>query len=299
MKRFSVRVFVLALAVFAVVGLPCGFGEEHYVNGIEGIKAASIPPPGYYWRLYGVVYKADKLMDSQGDKMDIGFDLGVYALVNRFIWSSPIEMLGGNYACDIIVPVLKVDLKMDAMGYDKARTGVGDVCVEPFILAWHGPRYDAAAGVGVFLPTGRYDADEAANPGKGMWTGMATLGGTLYFDDERTWSASILSRYETHSKVDDKDYEPGDDFHFEWGLGKTIAKVWDVGVAGYCQWQVTENKGSAAPYTDRNRVFAVGPEVIYFVQPAGLFASLRSVWEFGARDRSEGNITALTLTKIF
>lgn len=194
---------------------------------------------------------------------------------------------------------MQVDLTIDAMGYGERRNGLGDICVEPFLLAWHGARYDAAAGVGLYMPTGRYDEQEAANPGKGMWTGMGTLGGTLYFDDAKTWSASLLSRYEVHSKIEGLDYEPGDDFHFEWGLGKTIAKYYDVGLAGYCQWQTTENKGDQIPYSDKNRVFAAGPEVVAFIPQIMLFASLRSEWEFGAENNSQGNITSITLTKIF
>ena len=298
MKYGLVKWVSLSLVLFFAVIMVAN-AEEHYVNGVEGIKAASLPPPGFYWRLYGAYYNADEMRDDSGDKQDIGFDVSVYALVNRFIWSTPVEMLGGNYVCDIIIPALQVDLKMDVADYDKDRTGLGDICVEPFVLAWHGARYDAAFGLAGYLPTGKYDKDEIANPGKGMWTGMLTLGGTYYLDADKTWSASILSRYETHSKIEGRDYTPGDDFHFEWGIGKTIAKVWDVGIAGYCQWQVTENKGDEAPYTKKNRVFAIGPEVVYFIQKAGLFASIRSEWEFEARNHSQGTMTALTLTKIF
>jgi len=274
MKYGLVKWISLCLVLFFAV-IVVANAEEHYVNGVEGIKAASLPPPGYYWRLYGAYYNADEMRDDSGDKEDIGFDVSVYALVNRF------------------------DLKMDVADYDKDRTGLGDICVEPLVIAWHGARYDAAVGLAGYLPTGKYDKDEIGNPGKGMWTGMLTLGGTYYLDANKTWSASILSRYEVHSKIEGRDHTPGDDFHFEWGIGKTIAKVWDVGIAGYCQWQVTENKGDEAPYTDKNRVFAIGPEVIYFIQPAGLFASLRSEWEFEARNHSQGTMTALTLTKIF
>ncbi|NCC53048.1 MAG: transporter [Spartobacteria bacterium] len=288
----------LCLGSFLVAAVGVN-AEEHYVNGVEGLKAGSLPPPGLYWRVYGAYYTADESMDENGDKQDIGFDLNVYALVNRLIWSTPVEILGGNYVCDLIVPALQVDLKIDAMEYDKDRTGFGDICVEPFVIAWHGSRYDAAVGLSAYLPTGEYDEDEAANPGKGMWTGMLTLGGTYYLDEGRTWSVSALSRYETHSKIEGRDYTPGDDFHFEWGIGKTLAQVWDVGLAGYCQWQVSENKGDEAPYTDKNRVFAVGPEVVYFIQKAGLFASLRSEWEFEAQNHTQGQITVLTLTKIF
>ena len=132
---------------------------------------------------------------------------------------------------------------------------------------------------------------------------MVTGGGTLYFDAAKTWSGSILARYETHSEKHDSDidYRPGDNFHFEWGLGKNIAKKWDVGLAGYCSWQVTDDTANEPLFDpgDRNRVFAAGPEIAFF-EPSILFmASLRTEWEFEAQGLSEGNITTLTLTKGF
>ena len=136
-----------------------------------------------------------------------------------------------------------------------------------------------------------------------MYTTMFTLGGTYYFDEAKTWSASILGRYEIHhSDYRDTDIEPGDDFHFEWGVGKTLAQVWDVGVVGYCQWQVTEDSGSGST-SDKDRGYAIGPEVSVFIPPQKLFVSLRSEFEFStegdAGGRPEGNRTWLILTKIF
>ena len=130
---------------------------------------------------------------------------------------------------------------------------------------------------------------------------MFTLGGTLYFDAEKTWSASILGRYETHSEQGDRDVTYGDDFHFEWGVAKTFSKFWDVGLAGYSQWQISDDSGSDVTWDKsvHDTVHAIGPEVNIFAPSWKLFVSLRILGEFGAEDRSEGNITTLTLTKIF
>ena len=271
----------------------------HYVNGVEGIKAATLPPPGLYYRLYNVFYSADELTDDDGDKLDIGFDLSVYAMVNRLVWITNKKILGADYFMDVVVPFVNTDIEIDAFGIDDSEFGLGDINIEPFGLSWHMPRYDASFGLSVFIPTG--DTGEPASPGKDMWTGMMTLGGTYYLDAAKTWSASILSRYEVHSEKDERDVTPGDDFHFEWGIGKTLARIWDVGLAGYCQWQVTDDSGSDVVWdkSDQDRVYAAGPEVSVFVPPAKLFASLRSLWEFGAEDRSEGHVTNLTLTKPF
>ena len=301
MRRF-VSVVCAALGFAGILFVPAFAGETgHYVNGVEGIKAATLPPPGRYLRLYNVLYSADKLMDADGNALDVGFDVTVYALANRSIWVTDKKIWGANYAIDVIVPLIYTDIGIGALGLDSSELGVGDITVEPFLLSWHGPRYDAAFGLGLYIPTGDYDATEPASPGKDFWTGMITAGKTYYFDDARTWSASILARYEIHSEKGDTDVTPGNDFHFEWGIGRTLAKVWDVGLSGYCQWQVTDDSGSDVTWDKsvHDKVFAIGPEVSTFVPSAGLFVSLRNQWEFGAEDRSEGNVTILTLTKIF
>lgn len=272
--------------------------ENEYPNGIEGIKAGSLPPPGFYYKMYNVLYSADTLTDKDGDEVNADFDLSLFVNAHRFIWVSDMKILGGNYAADVIIPLMNVDLKIGAFGIDDSQFGLGDIAIEPFILAWHGPRYDAAFGLGGFVPSGKYDKTEPASPGKDMWTGMITLGGTYYFDAQKTWSASVLSRYEIHGEKEDTNVTPGDDFHFEWGIGKTVAKVWDVGVSGYCQWQMSEDSGPGT--TDaKDSVYAIGPEISAFIPSAKLFLNLRSVWEFGAKDRSEGSFTTLTFTKIF
>ena len=299
MKKF---LFAAMTAVFVMMGTAALAGSGHYVNGAEGIKAATLPPEGVYWRMYNLFYTADDLRDKHGDEIDqVDFDVNVYALVNRLVYSSGIEILGANVVADICVPLVYTDISMKAGGmslFDDNEFGLGDILIEPVILAWHGPRYDAALGVGVYLPTGDFDADEPASPGKGFWTGMFTAGATFYFDEAKTWSVSALSRYEIHSEQEDTDVTYGDDFHFEWGLGKTVAKIWDVGLAGYCRWQVTDDSGPGST-DDREEAYAIGPEVSVFMPEWGLGVSMRSLWEFENKVNSQGNVTTLMIMKAF
>ncbi len=297
------KVAMVLLIAFLISGLGSVFAQEtgHYVNGVEGLKCASLPPPGFYWKMYNAFYTADSMRNKDGNDANIDFDLSAYALVNRFIWISDMKLLGADYGADIIIPVNYTDIEISAKGVDDDKFALGDIMIEPLLLSWHGSRYDAAFAFGIYMPTGEYEKTEAASPGKDFWTGMFTLGGTYYFDAGKTWTASILSRYEFHSEKDDQDITPGNDFHFEWGVSKNIAQVWDVGVVGYCQWQVTDDSGDDATWDQsvHDRVFAIGPEASLFIPSVKLFVSLRSLWEFEAVDRSEGIITNLTLTKIF
>jgi hypothetical protein len=48
----------------------------HYVNGVEGIKGSSVPGPGFYYRIYNVLYNADTLTDDSGS--DVTWDKGVH-----------------------------------------------------------------------------------------------------------------------------------------------------------------------------------------------------------------------------
>jgi hypothetical protein len=305
--RGFLAVVSCALALWLTVPESGLAGERgHYVNGVEGIKAATLPPPGLYYRLYNVFYTADGIRDPQGEEALFDFDQSVYAMVNRFIWITSIKILGADFGADVIIPLIYTDLEIKGMpvppfDIEDDQFGLGDIVFEPIVLSWHGARHDASFGVALYAPTGEYDKNDPASPGLDMWTLMFTLGGTYYLDGEKTWSASILGRYEAHSEKDDLDVDPGDDFHFEWGIGKRLARVWEVGLAGYCHWQVTDDRGSDVLWekNDHDRVYAMGPEISVFIPSITSFLSLRTQWEFEAKDRPEGNLTSLTFTKRF
>ena len=272
----------------------------HYVGGIEGIKAATIPPPGQYYLAYNVFYNADKLMDEHGTDTGTGFDASIYALVNRFVWVTDKKIWGGDLGFDVVVPFTNTNIEIRSLGVEDDQFGLGDLFAQSF-LAWHGSNYDTVAAIALYMPTGDYSANEPASPGKDFWTTMLSLGGTYYFDIDKAWSFSVLSRYEIHSKKDSADITPGNDFQFEWGLGKSITPTFDLGLTGYAHWQVSDDRGSDVTWnkSTHDRVFAIGPEAKLFIPSISTFVSLRAHWEFDAKDRPEGNLVTLTFTKVF
>lgn len=276
--------------------------KEHYTNGVEGLKGGTLPPAGNYYRMYNVFYQADELKDKNGKRLNVDFDLNVFANVHRFVHvSDETKILGGNFFADVTIPVVYQDAEMGAMGIKDNDFGLGDINIEPFGICWHGGQLDTAVGLSVFVPTGKFDKNNPASAGRDMWTGMGTVGATCYFDKGRVWHAAILSRYEVHSRKDHSDVKLGDDFHFEWGIGKTVNKFWDVGVAGYAQWQVSKDSGADVTWDKsvRDRVYAIGPEILGFFPNDKMFLSFRYLWEFGAKDRGEGNVAVVTFTRVF
>lgn len=294
MKRLA-SLFAMGLCLVFASGTAYA-AHGHYVSGIEGIKAATFPGEGFYWRMYNVNYTANRYNDNSGNKAG-RFNADIYVLANRFIYNTGYQLLGADFGFDVIVPIQNTNLRM-AGAFDREKFGFGDILVEPLILAWHGERWDALVAAGVYLPTGYYKSSNPASPGKGFWTFMGTAGGTVFLDAEKSWHASILARYEVHTRQEDTHITPGNDFHFEWGAGKTFAGLYDVGVAGYCGWQMTDDSGSGSGDL-REKTYGIGPELGAAVPSLGLHVSLRSVWEFENRNASQGNITTLTLTKAF
>ncbi|MBF0445030.1 MAG: transporter [Magnetococcales bacterium] len=302
MKRsFSGFCAIAIVGVFIGAGAAHSGEQGHYVHGVEGLKAASVPPPGYYVRWYNALYTANKLADQNGDASNVGLDLEVFATVPRFVWITNKKILGADYGMNLIVPFINTDIQITAAGVNQQSFAMGDIFVEPLLLAWHGKQWDAAFGLGWNLPIGEYSTADSSSAGKDFYTTMFSFGGTWYPDAKKEWSVTMLNRYEIHSKKDQTDAKLGDDYHFEWAVGKKVSPTWELGLAGYAQWQVNDDEGSAITYdkTVHDQVFAVGPEASVFIPQLTTFVSLRSLWEFGAVDRSEGNITVLTFTKPF
>jgi len=296
----SIVVMVLVALIATPMLLEAGTNGNEYPNGVEGIKAASLPPPGVYLRTYTFWYSSDDLKDPDSNTLPIGFDVGVLAVSPRLIWVTDKKVLGGNLAFDVMVPIINTDLNIDALGFDESSTGIGDIYFSPLVLGWHGPRWDAVTALSFFAPTGNWEANDPTKAGKNYWTTMLTGGFTSYLDEQKAWSFSMLGRYEFHGENQDVKVDPGDDFHVEWGLGKVIKPGLEIGLAGYCQWQVTEDKGSDVVWDmKKDRVYAAGPELSLAFPESMVFLSFRALLEFGARDRTEGSMFVVTLTKRF
>lgn len=262
----------------------------HYPAGAEGIKGGSLPPPGFYFRDYNFFYSADRFKDGPPR-----FDIFAYINAPRLIWMTDLEILGATYGMDVIVPFGYMDWK--AMGKKKTHFGLGDIQIEPLLLSWHLDQLDLAAGYAVWAPTGNHSRNRPDLIAKGFWSHMLTFGGTYYPDPEKTWAVSLLNRYEFSHEQRKTHIDPGQVYTLEWGLSKNVGKGIDLGLIGYYQQQVTEDKGRNRFSDKLDRKVGIGPEVNALCPKLGLFASLRYAYEFAAKERPEGHLFTLTLTK--
>ncbi|MBU1277113.1 MAG: transporter [Proteobacteria bacterium] len=292
---------VLLACVVVLGALPAG-AMGHYPPGGEGVRAATVPPPGFHYRTYGVFVNSDKLMDNNGDEMKIGFDLNKFVWVNRFVYITDVKILGADFGVHVLIPTANTNIEIAAAGIDESHCGLGDIVVEPFVLGWHGARYDGSFALAVVLPTGDYDTDNPASPGLGYWTGLLTFGGTYYFDDARTWSASLLNRLTWNSVQEDTNITPGVEWVAEWGVGKDLkasdSLIITPGVRGHVYMQLSEDDGANA--TDNlSRAFGIGPEINFFWLTHLLQINFAFVQDFGVENEAECQQFVVTVTKSF
>jgi hypothetical protein len=267
----------------------------HYPAGAEGLKGSSLPPPGLYFRDYNIGYWSD-----DWDTGPPQFDISAYVNAARLIWISEYELFGANWGMDLIVPFGYMDWDSAVPGIGGSYAGIGDIQFEPLLLSWHFPTFDLAAGYAVWAPTGDYSPLRPDILAKGFWSHMLTLGATFYFDEQKTWSLSLLNRYEFCHEQDQTNIDPGQVYTLEWGLGKSFCdNTVDVGLVGYYQQQTTSDGGSLFASMLKDRKSGIGAEVNVLWPKLGAFTSLRYVHEFDAKDRPEGDLVTFTFTKPF
>lgn len=309
MRMFKMLVFMLiswlCLISAGVISAAAATSGSHYPFGGEGVLAGSVPPHGFHYRVYNSWYNPTTSKDNNGDAQNIGLDLEVFSTVHRFVHVTPKKLFGADFFYDIIVPIVDKNITIDAAGIsDSQSLAMGDVIFEPLGLAWHFPRWDAVVAFGVIAPTGEYDMDKTASPGLGYWSGMLTLGGTLFFDKNKSWSFSALTRTLVHTEQADTKVTPGSEFVVEYGLGKQIPVNEKLlirpGIAGCAYWQFEDDSddGLGTVANEQKESFALGAEINFFWLPPTLFqVNLRVLREYGAKNTVQGSQVVLTLTK--
>lgn len=296
---------ILGAALLALPQVIQAQPTAHYVPGIEGLKAASLPPPGIYLRDYNVFYISSTLNDSHGNSIG-GADpeAFIYANVPRLLWITDMTLFGGSIGFDALLPLQYTDLEANTPGgrFDDDNFGIGDMFAE---VTWsaHSAHWDWALGYGIWAPTGDSSSDAlTTEAGLGYWGQMITAGATFYPDAEKKWALSVLNRYEINSEKDDTQYSPGDAWTIEGGLSRALSPTIDLGLVGYYQMQASKGSGADAssyPSSSRDEVAGVGPEISVFYPRHTLGWSLRYLYEFMAEDRLQGHTIVLTLTKRF
>lgn len=307
-KTFLAVAASLILAVLVSTPASAQLSGANF-KGDYGLTSASQPPPGWWLGLYYVAYDTDTVRDKNGDR--ISFDpsrrgsVTAQGIAPLAWWVSDKKILGANYSLQIAPAIANTKLAAPVFGLDQdTGFGLGDLYLQPINLGWHKERSDYTAGLGVYVPIGKYEDGADDNVGLGMWTYEVFAGATFYLNPAKTWNLALTAYWETHSEKEDSSQQVGDILTLEGGFGRSFAEgAINVGVAYYAQWKLTDDDfGVELPAgldIGKHQVFGVGPEInLPIVAKQKLIAMLtaRYLFESGAESTTEGDTFMLGLT---
>lgn len=278
---FAATVAALALFCAAPDARATEAGSQ-YPNGAESFMAGAVPPPGFYFINYLTHYSADRVNDSNGDKVPVKFNLNATAEVARFIWTSPHQILGAYWGMHLLLPVVRLDYDLGGTSYNK--TGLGDITFNPVILSWHSKNLHVAAGVDINMPTGQYDKTKPLNIGANYW-GIEPLVAATYLSDGG-FEASVKLMFAYNTENHDTDYRSGRDFHMDYLIGQHVGD-WTLGASGYWFHQLTDDTRNGVDIDNRGRAFAIGPAVKYDFNGMSLIGKWQH--EVMAENRPQGD----------
>lgn len=183
-----------------------------------------------------------------------------------------------------------------SVAFKDDKTGLGDLFIQPLWLGWHGKHYDIGLSWGGYLPTGAYDANDAANIGYGVFTSQTQASFYYYPFEDQSTTFMFAPTWEWHSKNIDKDVRPGQNVTIEYGIGQYLHERFEIGVSGYHQWQITDDSGADAVNIDtKDRVSGVGGQVTWWAIEDKLALVGKFVQEYGAKDRLEGQFGGINI----
>lgn len=231
------------------------------------------------------------------------------------VYQTPWMLLDGGVAFGLAVPYvwLKVEgetrrLRPDAppgpvVGIRDTTDGVGDLTLIPVMVGWTNvvPDLKLDARLGIYAPTGAYEAGRLANVGKNYWTFEPGLMASWVSTKTGT-EASLFAAAGFNTANAATDYRSGTAIHLDATLAQHLPFAGGlVGVGANAFWyqQVTGDRGSGARLGDfEGRTVGIGPVLSFFGrigQTTQFLAEIKWLPEMDVDRRLQGDFVWLKL----
>jgi hypothetical protein len=308
-RRFAVM--IAALVWLAQPASAAENGSGVYPLGLRSPLSGIVPAPGLYFQndvmYYNGTASASRPLPLHGNLVA---DVRAVEWIDlpTLLWSTPVEIAGGNLALSATLPVGGPDIKARlglasadlnsafVRNAHESNATVGD----PFLsgaIGWHAGDLHWTTGLGVNVPVGDYTERNVANLAFHHWA--ADLYGSATWLDTKTGrelsgSLGITFNGENHATQ----YTSGTELHLDFAAIQHLPGGWSVGLVGYHYNQLTGDSGAGALLGDfKGRVTALGGTLGYTFKFADRDISTRvKVFrEFDVQNRLEGTAAYLTI----
>ena len=298
--RLGRLALVAACAAGSVPARATEGGGNSYPIGVDNLYSGLMLPEGANWLLFYQHYDAGSSRDNAGhDNPKLAsFHLQLDALAPRlsYVWPG-VKILGANLETRVVVPIVSANLDMSAARpaplppLDKGgnKTGLADMTLAPVLLGWHSGSFHQIAGIEFHLKTGAYDAHDPVNIGRNYYQIAPSYAFTWF--PTRNVDISAKFRYGFNTRNQATKYRSGDEATIEFSAGYHVTPRLTLGLNGYYYIQTTDDTQDGVRVNgngNRGRVTALGPDICFQLNDKVSF-SIKGQFEFGARNRPEGN----------
>lgn len=284
MKRTHMIAAVLAATSVGVLPAQAaeGGGLGIYPDGLENAMVGALPPPGIHAMVYGGMMRYDTLRGNDGASLLNDFKVDVNVVAPRVVWVTPQTVMDGQLAFHAVMPLLDIDFRANGMSF--SRSGLGDMTVGAALGYHPSPSLHYVVGLDIVAPTGKYDRQNPASPGRNHWALQPVL--AMTYVQPSGWNADLKLMYDINRRNGDTQTRSGQavhaDYHVGWGMGNG----WAVGAGGHVFQQTTRDDGPASA-AGKARALGIGPSVRYLNDQGWLF-TLKWQKDFQVKNRPEG-----------
>ena len=222
-------------------------GATQWPSGVQTVIPAILPAPGetalYNYSLY---YHADSFRDGQGNDLIPGFDLSVFAEAPRIVhtWQSKLGPLNISSAVVLAGNYLKVEQDpLPGVGLGDSAIGLNFLYLTPFYLTYDTSSLHVDFGPSVFIPFGRYDGKDLANPTVNYYAFQQELAVTYF--PMKTLEFSTLAVIDINAENPETHYRSGSFVSIDWGINWapfTSDPNLFFGIGGYYIKQFTDDE---------------------------------------------------------
>ncbi len=310
MKKVWIRLVAIVFFFLTLSVVPALAYDQPSVNlGFTSFVDGAPPSgPGFYFQEYLQYYTANRLEDAPAPVSNPKLD--AWISLNQLVYQSDQELFwGGKWGINLMLPIVNFDTRISPLTDNGG--GFGDLLIGPFlqwdpIMGKNGPIFMHRIELSVILPTGRYSANEALNPGANFFSFNPYWAGTLFITPKLTvstrlhylWNAKNTDPYDPMG-AGIKDTQAGQAVHANFAASyEVIEKKLRLGINGYALKQISSSEVDGQDVSGKEQVFAIGPGALFsFSKDTHLF--FNAYFETGAQYRPEGERITLRLVHHF
>lgn len=273
--RVSAMILMAVSSVFPPVSVAVEGGGSNWAMGSAGFGAGIIPEPGFHYAnlLWHMPFTTSQDFTFGGNRVS---DMDVDLTANFFLpaYSGKIDAWDARYKLVAVLPLISLDGVYRVQGASNEHgskfANRGDPGLD-VAIGWHknnflgeeGLSLDYAPGLLVVSTWGKYSRGEVLSAGRNRWTIQPNFAYTL-FHQPTGIELSQRIMYAFNLRNDKTNYNSGDEFHFDWALGKRFGQGWQAGLFGYAYKQTTGDDGRGATVGDlKGKAWGLGPIVQY------------------------------------